>query len=121
MKLFAYGTLQDPIVQVKLLGRILNRRPAAINGWHKTKVFTDEAWYPAIQHGKEQVWGSILEVDQEDFAALDEYEGSAYKRIQTHTSEGELVSVYILDNKWLLKHNKQKQKNAEQKQKEKSS
>ena len=99
MKLFSYGTLQDPMIQLRLLGRLLNRRPASINGWHKTKVFAEDGWYPAIKKGKEQIWGSILEIEEKDFTALDEYEGSAYKRIQTRTSEGESVFVYILSNK----------------------
>lgn len=108
MKLFSYGTLQDPIIQIQWLGRLLNRRPASINGWHKTTIELDGGVYPAIKQGNEQIWGSILEIDEEDFTALDTYEGPAYKRITTHTSAGDLVSVYILANGYRGNSNKNK-------------
>lgn len=83
IKLFSYGTLQDPDVQMKVLGRKLGIRwPTNINGFKLRQLEIEGIYYPAAEiKAGSNIRGNIYEIKSSDLAKLDEYETYKYKRI----------------------------------------
>ena len=90
-RLFVYGSL-------KPIARQRGGRPAQIYGrlW-------ENAHYPAARVGEPggpMIAGLVFEVTSEDLASFDAREGTAhnwYRRVPTHTVEGETVWMYEAD------------------------
>lgn len=95
VKLFSYGTLQEPEIQRMLLGRELTMRRAELAGVKLTVAYG--GMYPALVEGDEKVPGSVLEIYEEELPRLDRYEGPAYVRTVKETVDGEQVFVYMLE------------------------
>lgn len=96
-RLFVYGTLQDNARVQDLVGRKLPSRPAVLEGYCRTLDPT--IGYPVVHPlGGASVDGKLLEgVDDDVLAALDVYEGPAYRRVivQVQTSDGRSVDAYV--------------------------
>jgi gamma-glutamylcyclotransferase (GGCT)/AIG2-like uncharacterized protein YtfP len=95
-RLFVYGTLQDETVVARVVGRRLPWRTAVLEGYCRT---VDETiGYPVVLPSPgSRVDGRLLEpVDAAAFAALDEYEGSEYRRVilSVLTSERRAVDAF---------------------------
>jgi len=94
-RLFVYGTLRDDAVVQGLLGHRLFGRPAVLKGYHRE--IDPAIGYPVI-HPREgaAVAGKVLDVDPEELAILDAYEGKRYRRVtvQVETLEGRLLDAY---------------------------
>lgn len=76
-RVFVYGTLRA--------GGVENSRMSSAlllgNGQVRGRLFRVD-WYPAVVLGsKGEIQGEVYEVDEEQLAALDEYEGGEYKRV----------------------------------------
>ena len=100
-KLFVYGTLQDPEVQKKVIGRIVNSSPAKLSGFIKSEVVINNNTYPIIiknPESSETISGLVLEIEPEDIKHLDEYETDAYKREKVALENDEEVWVYLKKN-----------------------
>ena len=99
-KLFVYGSLKDPQVQLRIIGRTIEGISDSLIGYKKDKVFLEDIEYPALVaqvNGK--IDGLILEVTDDEFVKLDAYETNAYKRITEKLKSGENAFVYILNDK----------------------
>jgi hypothetical protein len=92
-KLFSYGTLQYPQVQLDTFGRLLEGQPATLTGYVVGEVeITDEAvlkssgqrFHPALlKTGNESdsVSGTIYLITEQELAQADNYEVDDYQRI----------------------------------------
>jgi gamma-glutamylcyclotransferase (GGCT)/AIG2-like uncharacterized protein YtfP len=80
--LFVYGTLRDPEVCTRLLGRMPQSAPARLQGFIRQAVRGEP--YPAIvPEGTRSVEGLLLfGLSAPELAALDAYEGDEYGRIE---------------------------------------
>ncbi|GAA1286933.1 UDP-N-acetylmuramate--alanine ligase [Planotetraspora silvatica] len=107
VRLFSYGTLQDPAVQTANFGRLLEGRPDALPGYRTSIVeVTDPevvavsgvAWHPIVTatgDPADQVQGTVFDISASELAAADEYEVSDYTRIRVTLLSGLDAWVYV--------------------------
>ena len=80
-RLFVYGTLADPAVCARLLGRVPRPVPARLRGYARHEV-RGEAYPAIVAKSNGLVKGLIYEnISQVEVDALDTYEGDEYERI----------------------------------------
>jgi gamma-glutamylcyclotransferase (GGCT)/AIG2-like uncharacterized protein YtfP len=93
--LFVYGTLQDPQVQQRIIGRIVTGTPDTLDGFFKSRIAMSDGIFPLVipQHGS-SVEGMVLEVTAAELARMDIYETSAYRRIRVRLRSGQETWVY---------------------------
>lgn len=98
-KIFCYGTLQNPSVQLELIGRQVSGVVDSIDGFVVIRDYVDPSdgiAYPRLRANDIGcVYGQILEFTPEEVSVLDEYETSMYRRVNMTTNGGELVQVYF--------------------------
>lgn len=97
-KLFVYGTLKEPDKLQKLLGWLPNTTSDSIVGFTRGSLIIDDEEFPAIvpSQTNNEIGGLVLhELDEIDFAILDDYETLNYQRIRVRTQAGLWVWVYI--------------------------
>lgn len=97
IKLFSYGTIQNPDVQKQLFGCELLPATATIKGY---KVVCDlkieGVIYPRLSTDPNgTVSGSIYELNEAQLNILDEYETNAYCRKSIVTNNGITVQVFF--------------------------
>jgi len=104
-KLFSYGTLQNPATQRKLLGRELGEgSPDTLRGYRLAQLTGVHAVYPIVQpEPGATVAGLLFEVDPEELARLDTYEGEAYQRLSVRLVSGRRAWVYCANPKSSLR------------------
>ncbi|WP_297510025.1 gamma-glutamylcyclotransferase family protein [uncultured Caulobacter sp.] len=107
VRLFSYGTLQQPKVQRETFGRLLEGRPDALPGFRQTLLrITDpavlatsgEAFHPIVTptgDPADRIEGAVFEITPEELAAADAYEVSDYKRIAVRLASGLEAFVYV--------------------------
>ena len=93
--LFVYGTLQDPAVQSRIIGRVVSGTPDVLEGYFKTDYAMPEGIYPLVipRHGH-FVEGLVLEVTLEELGQMDTYETTAYRRVRVPLRSGRISWVY---------------------------
>lgn len=92
MRLFAYGTLRDPDIQLWLWGRKQKGTLAVLPGYRLGQ-------YPSgikyiVPDADSKVLGMVYEVTAGDLYETDRYEGRAYDRIEA-TVNGQPTWVYV--------------------------
>ncbi len=93
--LFVYGTLQDPTVQQRVIGRLVNGKPDALEGFFKSRMAMSDGIFPlVIPRQNSTVEGIVLEVTPEELQRMDIYETSAYRRIWVTLRSGLESWVY---------------------------
>jgi len=102
-RLFVYGTLQDPKVQLRVIGRIVSGEPAVIAGWRKewihvrsdaAEIAGEEVHPIAVADPEGEIEGLILSLTEKDWPALDEYEGETYERVAAVLKDGRHAWFY---------------------------
>ncbi len=94
-QLFAYGTLLDPQVQLRVIGRIVKGRAAILDGYEKILRHFSDGKFPDLRRlDGSVVRGEVLLVSDEELRLCDLYEGEEYERIKVKVSGGDLVWVY---------------------------
>jgi gamma-glutamylcyclotransferase (GGCT)/AIG2-like uncharacterized protein YtfP len=90
-KLFVYGTLKDPKIQMHLVGRTIQGQPAKLRGYRSHDILD----YPtALPDPRGIVEGLVLTVTAEEIARFDEYEGNTYQRVRVTLESGEETWMY---------------------------
>ena len=95
-KLFTYGTLQDPDVQMQLLGRTLgDGSPDTLRGYAMGKLKGVHTTYNMIypQTGA-TVQGMVYEVSKDELEKLDQYESEAYLRVSATLMSNTRAWIY---------------------------
>ncbi len=93
--LFVYGTLQDPDVQRRVIGREIEGAPDVLDDYFKSEIVMSDGTFPIIvpEAGK-SVAGKVLDVTPEELARMDIYETTAYRRIRVGLRSGRETWVY---------------------------
>lgn len=93
----SYGTLQDPKVQEKLIGRVLKSTADSLTGFDQAEITIDKTIYSIlIPNGKNTliIKGEVLEITADELVAFDEYEGKEYQRSLLALESGNKAWVY---------------------------
>lgn len=94
--LFVYGTLREAHIQERLIGRIIeNPSSDELQGYRRN--WTLVAPYPVAMPSEadEHISGLVLQVSEDELAAMDTYEGDAYVRVRLILMSGTEAWVYI--------------------------
>jgi gamma-glutamylcyclotransferase (GGCT)/AIG2-like uncharacterized protein YtfP len=96
--LFTYGSLMFAPVLERVAKRHYRSSAEVIHGYARYKVSGEE--YPAVvatpDDPNHTLHGRVYwEVDAEDLARLDRFEGGDYARISTVTASGHPVALYV--------------------------
>lgn len=99
--LFAYGTLLDPAVQLRVFGRQLDGTPDMLIGVVRVTLTVDDddvrgSWPDLASTGRAEdvVPGQVLALSDTELAAADAYETSAYARGEVTLVSGTRAWVY---------------------------
>lgn len=99
IKIFCYGTLQDPAVQLDLIGRVCIGTLDSIDGFVVIRDYVDpedDVAYPRlVEMSNGCVYGHIYKFSENEVTILDNYETEMYQRRYLVTNKEELVQVYI--------------------------
>jgi gamma-glutamylcyclotransferase (GGCT)/AIG2-like uncharacterized protein YtfP len=107
VRLFSYGTLQQPNVQRATFGRLLEGRPDALVGYALAPLaITDPAVVAtsgSAVHSIAQrtgdpaniVQGMVFTITREELEAADRYEVDAYARVLARLASGAEAFVYV--------------------------
>jgi hypothetical protein len=107
VRLFSYGTLQQPEVQIANYGRLLEGKPDALAGYRLVPLeITDpevvrisgkavHAIACATGDARDRVAGMLFELTDPELAATDRYETDAYGRIEITLESGRRAFVYV--------------------------
>jgi hypothetical protein len=106
VRLFSYGTLQQPALQKALFGRELTGRPDRLPGYRQTMLaITDpdviaasgSAEHPIARWtgaADDHIDGTALDLTDEELAAADAYEVDDYTRALVRLASGDPAWVY---------------------------
>lgn len=98
-RVFTYGTLQNPKIQLELFGRLLKGSQDKLKGFKKEQILISEQTYPILTPVQNKIQaiveGVCYEMTEEDLVNCDAYEGIEYKRIKVTLNSGTKAWVYI--------------------------
>lgn len=98
MKLFIYGELQDPEVQIKIFGKEIDGVYDTISNWIILNDFEKgKSYLQLASQPKGIVFGRIIDLTDEQVEKLDKYEEN-YFRYSLKTDKGIDVQTYVKDN-----------------------
>lgn len=90
-KLFVYGTLQNPDIQMRLVGRIIRGTPDKLHGFRSHILMH----YPtALPDTEGEISGQVMDVTMDEIIAFDAYETSAYLRVRVLLESGTEAWMY---------------------------
>ena len=93
--LFCYGTLLDPQVQRRVIGRTVESRPDALPGYRKDMLLLGCAsYYIAVPDPRGEIQGGVIEVTRDELVRIDRYEGDEYERVKVTLVSGKEAWVY---------------------------
>ncbi len=94
-RLFVYGTLGNPAVQQRVMGREITGTPDTLDGWFKAQITLGDGTFPIIiPNAGTSVDGLVLELSDEELLRTDIYETSAYRRRRVALRSGVEAWVY---------------------------
>jgi gamma-glutamylcyclotransferase (GGCT)/AIG2-like uncharacterized protein YtfP len=106
-RLFSYGTLQQPEVQLATFGRHLNARADTLPGYRLSMLAIDDpevvktsgkTHHPIISYTGspgDTITGAVLEVSAEELQHSDRYEVAAYRRQSVKLTSGDIAWAYV--------------------------
>lgn len=93
--IFSYGTLRDPEVQKKIIGRTITGKADLLKGFSKSTIQLSGKAYPIIAADQKGIIkGMILRVTSEELKKIDKYETTAYRRAKVILESGKEAWVY---------------------------
>lgn len=105
-KLFSYGTLQQPEVQLATFGRLLQGQPDQLPGYITAMLkisdpdivkISGKAYHPVLRYTgnqTEQVTGMVFDISTEELQRADSYEAADYARTAAVTLSGITCWIY---------------------------
>lgn len=114
-RVFSYGTLRQPDVQVALFGREVTTLPDTLAGWRLDWLtITDpdviatsgSDSHPILRRGTptDSVDGAVLVIEDGELVAVDDYEVADYTRIEVALTSGVLAWVYVAVESTSISH-----------------
>ena len=94
-QLFVYGSLRDPAIQQKIIGRTVEGRRDILEGYTTSTVQLYGTVYPILVPDYDgSIEGFILFLTKEEVEKIDAYETDAYERVKVTLKSGEIAWVY---------------------------
>lgn len=88
--IFVYGTLRDPELQIRIIGRTIDGQPDQLAGYSVHYLV-----YPvALPDDDGVIDGLIYHVTEAELDKIDAYEGSAYVRVRVTLASGQDAWFY---------------------------
>lgn len=98
MKLFIYGELQNPEVQLKIFGEKIYGTYDTISNWIVLNDFEKgKSYLQLASQPNGIVFGQVIDLTEEQVQKLDRYEED-YFRYSLKTDKGIDVQTYVKDN-----------------------
>lgn len=96
-QLFVYGTLCQPAVVKKIIGRAVFGIPATLRGYRKKSVsYYDGNCFVVITDRGSSVKGEILFVTKQELQLFDEHEYRIYVRKRVRLTNSQKAWTYVL-------------------------
>jgi hypothetical protein len=107
VRLFSYGTLQQPEVQIANYGRLLEGKPDALAGYRLVPLEISDSEVVRVSgkavhtiacatgDASDRVPGMLFELTETELAATDRYETDAYARAELTLESGRRAFVYV--------------------------
>ncbi len=93
--LFVYGTLREPEVQKREVGRVIKGRADILDNYEKSTVVINGNVYPIVEpKDGSLVEGLVLKVTSGELKLLDVYETDAYRRVKVTLKSNLKAWVY---------------------------
>lgn len=93
--LFAYGTLQDKEVQLRVLGRVLEGKKDRLEGYELIPNLVYQKYPGVVANFHQSVNGMLYRILDADWALLDDYETQAYCRKPLLLKSNQTAWVYL--------------------------
>lgn len=96
-QLFSYGTIQDPMIQQKIIGRTLEASPDKVSGFKLSNISIDQKRYPILipdATATDSIKGSVYKISESELKAFDDYEGPDYQKSLLPLESGMMAWVY---------------------------
>lgn len=93
--LFTYGTIKDPEVQKKVIGRVAESRNDSLEGYSKSSIVLKGITYSILVKGTEEIKGVVLQLTEDELKKFDVFETAAYRRIMEQLKSGVRAWVYV--------------------------
>ncbi len=93
--LFVYGTIKDPEVQKKVIGRVAESRNDSLEGYSKSSIVLKGITYSILVKGTEEVEGVVLQLTEDELKKFDVFETTAYRRVMEKLKSGVETWVYV--------------------------
>lgn len=96
-KIFAYGTLLNPNVQLEVIGRELKGTSASVKGYRvlDNYIVNGVAYPIAVEDLTNTINGQFFDITNEDLEKIDEYETNDYIRKTIKTTDGVEAYMYV--------------------------
>jgi gamma-glutamylcyclotransferase (GGCT)/AIG2-like uncharacterized protein YtfP len=93
--LFVYGTLKDPQIQKKVLGRRVEGTMDRLPDYKKSTIRLSGRQFPIVKPAAGQsVEGLVIGVTPPELTQIDHYEGQTYQRQKVTLASGRSAWVY---------------------------
>lgn len=93
--LFVYGTLKDPQVQIRVLGRRVRGMADRLPDYKKSTIRLSGRQFPIVKPEEgNSVEGLVIAVTPTELIQIDHYEGRAYQRQKVTLASGRSAWVY---------------------------
>lgn len=93
--LFVYGTIKDPEVQKRVIGRVAESQNDSLEGYSKSSIVLKGITYSILVKGTEEIEGVVLQVTEDELKKFDVFETTAYRRIMEKLKSGLNAWVYV--------------------------
>ena len=94
-QLFVYGTLKDPRIQEKVIGRTIKGSHDILEGYKISKINIKGKLYPIIvPQITSSIPGLIISVTDNELRSIDKYETNIYTRKKILLKSGRTAWVY---------------------------
>ena len=94
-QLFVYGTLTDPEIRKKVIGKTVDGVRDELEGYRKSTIIIHDHSYPdIIKVPSDSVEGLVIPVTPDELELIDNYETDWYNRIEVVLKSGKHAWVY---------------------------
>lgn len=94
--IFLYGLMMDPVVQKRVLGKIIRGKSDVLVGYKRDKLLLNRVRYTTLvpEEGG-LIEGQVYKVSREELHRIDLYETKAYRRIEVMLRSGTKAWTYV--------------------------